>query len=55
MQGRPVQMPAQTSVPIWPAARCLLADETFANVAPPPPWRSFEAIGAYRRDTPDPP
>ncbi len=27
MQGRPVQMPAQTSVQIWPAARCLLADD----------------------------
>jgi hypothetical protein len=53
MQGRPVQMPAQTAVPIWPAARRLPADETFATVAPPPAWRSAEAIGAYRRDTPD--
>lgn len=53
MQGRPVQMPAQTSVQTWPTARCLPADDTFATVAPPPPWRSAEAIGAYRRDASD--
>jgi hypothetical protein len=35
--------------------RIVHADETFATVAPPPAWRTAEAIGAYRRDLPGTP
>ena len=41
---------------LWRFAGRLIhhADETWATAEPPPAWRSAEAIGAYRRDPPEP-
>ena len=41
---------------LWRFAGRLIvqADETWATAEPPPAWRTAEAIGAYRRDPPEP-
>ena len=41
---------------LWRFAGRLIvqADETWATAEPAPPWRTAEALGAYRRDPPEP-